>query len=50
MQSNNTLVRSEFKGIGFRIEDDILVTDTGSEVLSQSCIKGADNIENALMS
>jgi Xaa-Pro aminopeptidase len=34
------------EGIGIRIEDDVLVTDDGCEVLSADIIKSADDIEN----
>lgn len=35
----------EFRGIGIRIEDDILVTDDGHENLTAACPKAADEIE-----
>ena len=38
-----------FKGIGIRIEDDVLVTKDGHEVLSKDVPKEPDEIE-ALMS
>lgn len=38
---------SEYYGIGIRIEDTILVTDTGCENLTQLCIKEPDDIEKA---
>ena len=34
------------EGIGIRIEDDLLITETGCEVLSAEIIKQADDIEN----
>uniref|UniRef100_A0A915DV48 Aminopeptidase P N-terminal domain-containing protein n=1 Tax=Ditylenchus dipsaci TaxID=166011 RepID=A0A915DV48_9BILA len=41
----NTSVRDEFKNIGFRIEDDILITESGSEVLTDSCVRYSEEIE-----
>ncbi|WP_387464922.1 Xaa-Pro aminopeptidase [Photorhabdus sp. RM323S] len=41
-------VALEYRGIGIRIEDDILITETGNENLTASVIKEADEIE-ALM-
>lgn len=38
----------EYRGIGVRIEDDILITETGNENLTESVVKDADAIE-ALM-
>ncbi|HEX2731765.1 MAG TPA: aminopeptidase P N-terminal domain-containing protein [Polyangiaceae bacterium] len=45
---DNEQVPAAYRGIGVRIEDDILVTETGYENLSQSIPKGLDEIE-ALM-
>jgi Xaa-Pro aminopeptidase len=42
-------VPAEYRGIGIRIEDDVLVTDDGNEVLSSGAPKDIDAIE-ALMS
>ncbi|AYN28974.1 Xaa-Pro aminopeptidase [Buttiauxella sp. 3AFRM03] len=41
-------VPAEYRGIGIRIEDDILITATGNENLTASVVKSADDIE-ALM-
>jgi Xaa-Pro aminopeptidase len=37
-------------GIGVRIEDDILITEDGSEVLSKDVIKEVKDIERLLIS
>ncbi|WP_300002862.1 Xaa-Pro aminopeptidase [uncultured Cedecea sp.] len=41
-------VPPEYRGIGIRIEDDILITEDGNENLTASVVKSADDIE-ALM-
>ncbi|MGO1308621.1 MAG: Xaa-Pro aminopeptidase, partial [Kluyvera intermedia] len=41
-------VPAEYRGIGIRIEDDILITEDGNENLTASVVKNADDIE-ALM-
>ncbi len=41
-------VPAEYRGIGIRIEDDIVITETGNENLTASVVKNADEIE-ALM-
>ncbi|QKJ88542.1 Xaa-Pro aminopeptidase [Paramixta manurensis] len=38
-------VPPEYRGIGIRIEDDILITETGNENLTDSVVKDADAIE-----
>ncbi|XPE48012.1 hypothetical protein ACNKHO_18080 [Shigella flexneri] len=39
---------AEYRGIGIRIEDDILITEDGNENLTATVVKTADEIE-ALM-
>ncbi|NQX87253.1 MAG: Xaa-Pro aminopeptidase [Halioglobus sp.] len=44
----NTRVAKKWRGIGIRIEDDVIVTDTGSEIMSSGAPKTIEEIE-ALM-
>jgi Xaa-Pro aminopeptidase len=44
---DNDEIPNELKGIGIRIEDDILVTDEGHENLTASIPKEVDEIEKA---
>ena len=45
-QPNDLTVPEEYRGIGVRIEDDILVTSTGSRNLSGALPRRADDIES----
>ncbi|PVD34501.1 hypothetical protein C0Q70_05776 [Pomacea canaliculata] len=45
---NDTLVPKKYRGIGIRIEDNILITEDGPLNLSQKCPKEADEIENTV--
>lgn len=45
ISENNTTVLSRYLGMGIRLEDDILITEDGIEVLSNSCPKHPDEIE-----
>ncbi len=47
-QSDDLTVPEEFRGIGIRIEDDILVTEAGNENLSAGLPRAADEV-NAWM-
>ncbi len=44
----NPRVRPEFWNIGIRIEDDVVITDTGYEILSAKCPKEVLDIENVM--
>jgi Xaa-Pro aminopeptidase len=49
-QPNDLTVPEEFRGIGIRIEDDVLVTATGSHVLSAALPTHPDDIEEWMAS
>jgi len=41
----NPFAPSHFQGLGIRIEDDVLITENGSEVLTKNCPKEVMDIE-----
>ncbi len=45
---DDTVAPQEYRGIGVRIEDDILVTKTGYEVLTAKAPKEIDEIESLM--
>jgi Xaa-Pro aminopeptidase len=45
IQINDTLFPQEYRGIGVRIEDDVLVTKSGAKILSTSLPRHPDEIE-----
>jgi Xaa-Pro aminopeptidase len=45
IQPDDTLFPEEFRGIGVRIEDDILVTESGAKILSNALPRHPDEVE-----
>ena len=41
-------VDNRYRGIGIRIEDDILITNNGPEVLTAECPKEVEDIESLM--
>ena len=39
-------IPDRYAGIGIRIEDDILITDNGPEIITKSCPKEIEDVEN----
>jgi Xaa-Pro aminopeptidase len=45
IQPDDTLFAPEYRGIGIRIEDDILVTQSGAKILSNALPRHPDEVE-----
>jgi Xaa-Pro aminopeptidase len=45
IQPDDTLFAPEYRGIGIRIEDDVLVTQSGAKILSNALPRHADEVE-----
>ncbi len=48
LPKENTSLKPELRGLGFRIEDDILITKTGAKVLSQGVPKEVEELEELI--
>jgi Xaa-Pro aminopeptidase len=48
IKPDDETVPNRFRGIGIRIEDDVVITDTGYEVLSAKSPKKIEEIENLI--
>jgi len=44
------MVPEEYRGIGIRIEDNVLITESKPVVLTSDCPKHPDDIENIMAS
>ena len=49
IRSDDESVPFKYRGIGIRIEDDVVITSTGNQVLNAKCPKEIDQIEKILI-
>jgi Xaa-Pro aminopeptidase len=45
-QADDALIPAELRGMGFRIEEDILITSEGARILSSDLPRSADEVES----
>jgi Xaa-Pro aminopeptidase len=45
-QPDDALIPAEMRGMGFRIEEDILITEEGAKILSSGLPRTADEVES----
>lgn len=51
MRHDNELARRDFRGLGMRIEDDVLINSDGvTEILTKSAVRDSNDIEVLMMS
>ncbi len=48
IREDDITVPERYRGIGIRIEDDVVITETKCDVLSKDCPKKIEDIENIL--
>ncbi len=48
MNEKNELAAPQFRGIGIRIEDDVLITETSAEVLTEGCPRDRVDIQRLI--
>lgn len=48
ISEQNDKVPERYRGIGIRIEDDVLITENGAEILTAECPKEVEEIERLM--